>query len=166
MRDFNRVRAVEPAHFAFNTINTIRHIGSDAAMLDHFECMAEALHPGGVYVVGISMVSYGNESPAEDLWKGSRRGISVSQVINYIPATGRRGHGSRTERVISHLTVMEEGRELHFDSTYGLRSYDREQWQKLIERSALQIAATINEQGEDMTVPEIGYILYVLKPRS
>lgn len=166
MRDFNVKRNVEPVHFAFNTINTIRHIGSDAAMLDHFECMAQALMPGGVYIVGISMVSYGNESPAEDLWKGSRRGVTVSQVINYIPATGRRGHESRTERVISHLTVIEDGHEVHFDSTYGLRSYDREQWETLIGRSKMQIVTTINEQGEDLPVPEIGYILFVLRPRE
>jgi cyclopropane fatty-acyl-phospholipid synthase-like methyltransferase len=166
MRDFTKGRRLPKAHLAFNTINTIRHVSSDAAMLDHFACVAQSLAPGGVYAVGLSMCCYGHEPEAEDVWKGSRGGTTVSQVITYIPAFGRNGNAARVERVISHLTVTSKGVEEHIDSSYGLRSYDVQQWRELIDKSELEIVATTDEKGNPAPEPVIGYIIYILKPRE
>lgn len=166
MRSFNKSRRLRPAHLAFNLINTIRHVTSDAAMLDHFRCIAESLAPGGVYAVGISVCAYGLEPETEDVWRGKRGGVEVNQVVNYIPAFGRNGNAARTERVISHLTVSGKGNEEHIDSTYGLRSYDREQWRALIDKSAMEIIATTDEHGMDFPEPVVGYIIYILRPRQ
>jgi len=53
--------------FAFNPVNSIRHLDSDQAMLDHFEQMAVHLKPGAVYVVGLSLTDYAWLMPEEDL---------------------------------------------------------------------------------------------------
>lgn len=166
MRDFTRGRKLPPAHLAFNTINTIRHVTSDAAMIEHFACVAESLAPGGVYAVGLSMCSYGQEPETEDVWRGKRGDTTVTQLINYIPAFGRSGNAARVERVISHLTVTRAGAEEHIDSSYGLRSYDVEQWRALVEKSALEIVTTTNEHGVDTPEPAVGYIIYIMKARA
>ncbi|MFZ4574521.1 MAG: class I SAM-dependent methyltransferase [Phycisphaerales bacterium] len=166
MRDFTEGRRLPKAHFAFNTINTIRHVASDAAMLGHFACVARSLAPGGVYAVGLSMCSYGREPATEDVWHGTRAGTTVSQLINYIPAFGRNGNAARVERVISHLTVTTRGVEEHIDSSYGLRSYDVAQWRELLGKSELEIVATVDEHGVDTMEPEVGYIIYILRPRT
>jgi hypothetical protein len=166
MRSFTRVGLRRRAHLAFNLINTIRHVGSDAAMIDHLGCVAESLTPGGVYAVGISLCAYGQEPETEDVWTGKRSGVHVNQVVNYIPAFGRNGNAARTERVISHLTITQGGEEEHIDSSYGLRSYDREQWRALIGKSAMEIIATTDEHGEDFPEPVVGYILYILRARQ
>jgi SAM-dependent methyltransferase len=112
---------------AFCTINTIRHIETDAEMLTHFEQIARVLRPGGVYIVGIAVTMYGMESPSEDVWEGGRAGLRVKQVVQFLPP--ERG---RFETAISHLVIRrkERGKIVteHRDSAYRLRTYSRRQW--------------------------------------
>ena len=163
-------KALPKADMAFNLINTIRHLGDDRAMLDHFVAVARVLKPGAAYVVGISLCSYGNEFETEDVWTGSRGGLRVTQTVQYLPASGRRGEAARAERVISHLTVIDssaaaETSERHIDETYALRSYDLKQWNELIEKSALRVAATFDGEGKSIEPSEPGYVLYGLVGR-
>lgn len=159
------------ADLAFNLINTIRHLSDDRAMLEHLEAVARVLKPGAAYLVGISLSSYGNEFETEDVWTGSRGGLRVTQAIQYLPASGRRGEGARAERVISHLTVIDQHApvgspgEWHMDETYALRSYDLKQWNELIAKSAMRVAATFDGNGESVTPSEPGYVLYALVGR-
>jgi SAM-dependent methyltransferase len=156
--------------FAFNMINTIRHLPSDAAMLAHFAEVARVLRGDGVYAVGLSLSAYGMEPITEDTWGGKRRGLSVSQVVQYLPPGGaggddRRGEGQRQERVISHMTVRRGGEESHIDSTFALRTYNLAQWHGLVERSALRIDAVVDNRGADATAREPGYFVFVLRGR-
>jgi SAM-dependent methyltransferase len=147
--------------FAFNLINTIRHLEDDAAMLAHFEEMAAVLKPAGAYAVGLSTSAYGMESPSEDVWEGSRRGTRVKQVVEFVPPT--RG---RFEQVYSHLVITRGGEEEHRDSTYRLRCYSTEQWMRLLGRSAMELAGIVDEDGEVMKAPAFGYAIWILRPRT
>jgi SAM-dependent methyltransferase len=165
-----RVRAAS-VDFAFNPINTIRHLPSDRAMLAHLAEVARVLRPAGAYMVGVSLCAYGIEPITEDTWSGRRRGLRVSQVVQYIPppgagTDGRRGEGVRSERVISHLTVHRAGEEAHIDSTYTLRAYNLAQWLALIERSALEVAAVVDSDGRRAQPREPGYFVFILKRRA
>lgn len=160
--DFGRLIEPRSVGFAFNLINSIRHLETDRAMLGHFRDVAAALHPKGVYVVGLSATAYGLEQPTEDVWNAKRGGLRVTQVVQYEPPAGG-PRGSRVERVISHLTISRPGKpEQHVDATYGLRAYSVEQLLKLIERSPLRLVATCDERGKPMPPAEPGYAIYVL----
>jgi SAM-dependent methyltransferase len=163
MTDFAARVGTAKVDLAFNPINTIRHLQSDRAMLRHFQEIARVLRPRGVYVVGISISSYGNEFEAEDVWSGRRGGLWVKQVVQYIPPARR---GDRSERVHSHLVVTREGREEHRDSRYSLRCYDRGQWESLIGRSALTVVGVVDEAGRPARVRGAGYVVYVLRRRD
>lgn len=154
-------------HLAFNLINTIRHLRDDAAMRLHLGAMARVLEPGGIYVVGLHLTSYGREPITEDIWRGTRGTREVTQAVQYIPPSGPRGESARAERVISHLTLtrtrrdgtIEEG---HRDSVYTLRAYSLDQWRKIVEGSGLREIASIDEDGEDSPPREGGYAMFVL----
>lgn len=150
---------------AFNLINTIRHLHSDRAMLDHFGAVARVLKPGALYAVGISLSLYGIEQETEDVWQGTRGTCKVSQVVQYIPpdCTPRapRG-GNRLERVISHLTITRPRGEEHRDSTYALRTYDLTQWQSLLRRSPFEVRVVLGDDGVEIAPPRIGYAIWVL----
>jgi SAM-dependent methyltransferase len=148
--------------FAFNLINSIRHLDSDTAMLAHFRGIARVLRPGGVYAVGLSLSSYDHEIPTEDVWVGRRGRSEVKQVVQYLVPTRRK----RSEPVISHLTVTRGPRTQELDFTYTLRSYDTRQWERLIARSPLKIMATVDEQGGDLAIYEPGYAIFILAPRD
>jgi SAM-dependent methyltransferase len=153
--------------FACNLINTIRHLPSDAAMLDHLGQMARVLAPGAVYVVGLSLTAYGRESPAEDVWTGSRDRTKVTQVVQFIPPRWQGNPQTRSERVLCHLMVATgNGPAEHRDSTYRLRTYNLDQWQALVARSSLRILASIDEDGQDHPAADGGYCLFVLSLES
>ncbi len=144
--------------FAFCTINSIRHLMSDDALLRHLGEVRRALLPGGVYAVGMSVTAYGMEEPSEDIWTGARGRCRVTQMVQYEPAEPV----ERVERVFSHLTVERGEREEHFDSAYGLRSYSLSEWREVIGRSGFEIVGVVDEEGEDWEAGETGYRVWVL----
>ncbi|MEQ8770827.1 MAG: class I SAM-dependent methyltransferase [Phycisphaerales bacterium] len=152
---------IEPAScaFAFNLINTIRHLMSDRAMLRHLEQVARALRPGGAYAVGIGMSFPDWDEPVEDVWTAARGRTRVTQTVQYLPPAGT----SRVERVVSHVQVRVPTRERHIDSTYDLRTYSLEQWYDLIAASPFRIAGVVGETGHDADPSPGGYAIYMLK---
>ncbi len=160
MTDFaSRIR--RPVHAAFNLINTIRHLPSDRAMLDHFAQVERVLAPGGVYVVGMSTTMYGVEMASEDVWVGARGPCRVTQVVNYLPAES----SDRSETVLSHLHIHRPSGDEHRDSVYTLRSYSLDEWTRLVGRSALRIARVTDHDGIDTDPPALGYAMFVLARR-
>ena len=149
--------------FAFNTINSFRHLMTDHDALAHLDQIARALRPGGVYAVGLSTTAYGLEFPTEDVWQAARGPVSVTQTVQYIPPTGKTG-GARTERVLSHLAIERPSGTEHRDSTYALRTYSLDQWLDLIARSPCSIDETTDDEGNPCEPGESGYRLYVLRP--
>lgn len=166
MKDFAVACGLETSSvdFSFNPVNSLRHLSSDRAMLAHFAQMAAVLKPGAVYVVGISLTDYTWLYPEEDLWEGVRGGCRVSQLVNYLPPEPGTRLG-RTERVVSHLTVTRRGGTQHWDDAYGLRCYDRRQWEQLVEKSALQTRGSFDGQGRPLEGRILPYQFEVLSPR-
>lgn len=162
-----------PFDAAFCPINSIRHLGSDRAMLAHLGCVRRALRAGGVYIVGLEVADPRCAAPTEDVWIGRERGLHVHQFVSYIPAAPR----SRREVVHSHLTVTrrEPGgskRERasrstaatveHRDSRYALRTYTLAQWLGLIARAGWKVQHVCEADGLEIEPKPIGYQLWVL----
>lgn len=148
--------------FAFNPVNTIRHLESDQAFLRHFDQMADLLKPGAVYVVGLSLTDYENLMPEEDLWIAARGKCQVSQLVNYLPPEpGTKT--ARVETVISHLTVTRPRGTEHFDDTYGLRTFDQKQWRNLVKRSRLELVGSFDAFAEPVECRALSYQLEVLR---
>ncbi|MEM1184722.1 MAG: class I SAM-dependent methyltransferase [Planctomycetota bacterium] len=145
--------------FAFNTINSIRHLMSDVDLHAHFVEMHRSLSARGVYAIGLSTSGYGWEQPSEDTWTGTRGRIRVTQVVNYEPATPP----DRVEMVYSHLMAERPRGTEHFDSSYGLRTYSLGQWYDAIGASPFTLGGVVDEWGEDCDPVECGYRIYVLE---
>lgn len=163
MRTFATGRRLGTFDAAFNLINSIRHLSSDIAMVDHLRQVRSVLRPGGVYLVGLSLCAYGFESETEDVWRGRRGPLSVSQVVQYLPPPGRRGR-ARDERVVSHMTVVRRGHPaVHVDSAYVLRGYNLAQWRMVTARAGMSTVATLASDGRRECEPtEPGYFVFAL----
>lgn len=148
--------------FAFNTINTIRHLETDEVFLRHFAEMSRVLIQGGLYVVGMSLSAYGEEEPSEDVWKGQRGRCRVQQLVQYLPPVTR-GPKSRVEQVLSHLTIQRPSGTQHRNDRYGLRCYDKRQWRALIRKSALDLLEVTSDAGEPLEDFDGSYFLYLLQ---
>jgi hypothetical protein len=154
---------LEPAsvQLAFNTINTIRHLPRDEDHRAHLDEMARVLAPGGIYVVGISLSAYGREAVTEDVWEGRRGRCRVHQVVQYLPPDRE----ERIEEVLTHLTIQRPSGTEHRDHRYGLRSFNRKQWRKLLLSSPLAVVETCSDRGRPMQDHDGNYFLYVLRRR-
>ena len=135
--------------FAFNPVNSIRHLTRDRDLLAHLQQRAELMRPGAVYVVGLSLTDYDASLPEEDLWTGARGLCRVSQLVNYLPPEpgAKPARTRQIERVLSHLTVERPGGIKHFDDVYDLRCYDHRQWADLIRKSALNLGGSFDAGG-------------------
>jgi len=153
-----RVRAGS-IDFAFNLINTIRHLPSDAAVLAHLACVRRALRPGGVYAVGLNYADPDLDQPCEDVWEARRGGVHVRQVVQFIPP----GRGSRTEKAINHLVVTRPSGVEHFDAPYTLRTHTRRQWERIVARSGFEPVAIVDEYGNQHRPGPNGYGIHILK---
>lgn len=147
--------------FAFNPVNSIRHLASDKLMLKHLNQMARILKHGSLYVVGISLTDYDWLLPEEDLWQNARGRCKVSQLINFLPPEPGTSK-ARIETAISHLTVTRPSGEEHFDDTYDLRTYNTAQWQKLIAKSDLKHVGSFDAWGKPLGDKSLPYQLEVL----
>ena len=150
------------ADFAFNPVNSLRHLESDANFVRHFRQMAPIMAPGGLYVVGISLVDYDWLFAEEDVWAGTRGNCRVEQVVNYLPpepGTNR----SRRETVISHLTVTRPRGEQHFDSSYDLHCCDETQWRRVLRQAGVERVASCDAHGQLLNGRELPYQLEVLR---
>lgn len=165
MQDFAAQVGNRTIDIAFNPVNTLRHLESDAAMLRHLADMARVLRPGGIYAIGISLSSYGNEPPEEDIWDARRGGCTVRQIVQYLPpgTWNGPGAGSRIERVVSHLVVERPAGREHRDTTYALRCYDARQWQHLLARSPLRWEGLADSAGRPLASRTTPYAIDILR---
>lgn len=141
---------------AFNLLSTFRHLLTDREASRHLRATAEALNPGGVFVLGLDLAAYGEEQPEEEVWT-ARSG--VKHVMMTLPATAR----GRREKIIN---FVERGGEV-VESAYDLRSYDAAELSALLVRSPLRVEACYGYDGRpaELGGPERALWL-VLKERQ
>ena len=151
--------------FAFNPVNTLRHLPSDAAFVHHFEQMAQVMAPGALYVVGLSLTDYDWLYPEEDVWQTARGSCRVTQLVNYLPPEPGTKRGRR-ETVISHLTVNRPRGEEHFDDSYDLHCCDRAQWRRVLKRAPVEWIASCDGSGQPLGDRVLPYQWEVLRVSS
>jgi len=74
MADFT---LAQPADAAMNMINSFRHLPTAAQARAHLRCMADALAPGGIYVLGLHLTPLEGEPLAAESWSARRGHLAV-----------------------------------------------------------------------------------------
>jgi len=144
---------------AFCLINSIRHLPTPAAMRAHLESVRRALKPGGVYAVGLSTSRAEWEFESEDVWSARRGTLHVRQVVQYEPPAAPEHHN---ERVRSHLTLTTPTGVRTTTSTYTLRAWRLEAWERVVARARLGVVGVVDERGDDIEPPPCAYGVWVL----
>ncbi len=139
--DMRTFRAGEPFDLVFNLLSTFRHLISDREALAHLRLCAAALAPGGIFVLGLDLASYGEDAPDEETWTVRRDGNTWRQVQQVLPPERRR----RRETVLNFVTGP-DGRVLEF--AHDLRSYDPAELSALLKRSPLRVEAAYGYDGK------------------
>lgn len=164
MVDFRVARRVD---VAFNMINSFRHLTAGPSARAHLACVASALRPGGLYVLGLHLSPTRGTPITEECWSARRGHLAVNTRMYLI----RRDRPRRQERYRIHYDVYTPTRQLRLVDEVVFRTYTWPQFQQLLKKvPELEIAA-IHDFTYDVAVPvEIDAasedVVFVLRKRA
>ena len=127
MSDFRLPRKVDAA---FNTINSFRHLPSEAAAQSHLECIAAALVRGGIYALGLHLTPTQGEPIEEESWSARRGHLAVLSRMWTTGVDLRK----RQESVGMTFDVYTPTRTFQICDEIVFRTYTAKQMQALIDR--------------------------------
>ena len=138
----------KPFDAAFNTINSFRHLPSESAAEGHLRCVAEALRPGGLYVLGLHLTpARGEPESDEESWSARRGALSVVSHMWSEGVDRRR----RQETVGMSFDVYTPSRSFRLVDQTGFRTYTARQMADLIERTAAFEVAAVYDFAYDLS---------------
>ena len=115
-------------HLAHCLVSTFKYLLDEASARRHLELVAEALAPGGIYVLGLHLTDYEDRRRSRERWEVAGEDCRVVCTIEGWPPA-RRG---RLERVRSRLRVAEGGERRAFETNWSFRTYSPGQLQRLL----------------------------------
>lgn len=160
-------RLVGGARFdgAFCTDNSIRHLPTDTAMIDHLRAVARVLRSGGIYIVGIGLTPVGGGFAGEDVRSARRGRVCVHQVLDFLPPPdGAAGRSARMESVIGRVEVRTGADVRERLVSYGLRTYTLDQWHGVVRRAGMNEVAVMDLHARPLGHDRTGYAMRLLAP--
>ena len=127
MADFSLPQQVDGA---FNTINTFRHLPSEASARAHLRCVAAALRTGGVYVLGLHLTPTEGEPVTEESWSARRGHLCINTQLE----TFDLDLGERTERCRMTMDVYSPTQQFKIVDELSFRTYTLPQLRRLLAR--------------------------------
>ena len=129
--DMSKFRVPRRYDLAFNTINSFRHLSSEAAAADHLRCMGKAIRVGGLYLLGVHLTPREVAPTETESWSARRGHLSINTHM----WTKERNPRSRVERFGIQFDVHSPSRSFRILDELVLRSYTDKQMNKLIVNS-------------------------------
>ena len=127
MADF---RLARQADAAFNTINSFRHLQTEAEAENHLKCVAGALAKGGIYVLGLHLTPLRKALCDSESWSARRGHLVVNSRMWTIHVDRRQ----RKERVGFQFDIYTPSRQLRLDDELLFRTYTAAQFRRLLDR--------------------------------
>lgn len=137
--DMSDFRVRHRHDIAFNTINSFRHLGSEAAALGHMRCMGQAVRTGGLYLLGVHLTPTAAAPSETESWSARRGHLAINTHMWTVARDTRR----RVERFGIRFDVHSPRQSFRIEDELVLRSYTPAQMKKLIDKSGCwKIVAT------------------------
>jgi SAM-dependent methyltransferase len=161
--DMCRFDVAKPFDAAFNTINSFRHLASEASAVQHLRAMAAAIRPGGVYALGFHLTPTVGDTTDEESWTARRGHLQVNTRM----WPKDKDPKARIERFHIQFDIHKPTEAFRIDDCLVLRSYTYRQFESLVKKvpewtieQAYDFSYNINEPIEiDESTEDIVYIL-------
>ncbi|MEX0884932.1 MAG: class I SAM-dependent methyltransferase [Phycisphaeraceae bacterium] len=137
MSDFHMPARFDLAHCL---VSSFKYLLTENSARRHLHCVAEALVPGGVYVLGVHLSEYDVDQRSRERWVAQRDGVQVVCNIQSWPPDAT----TRQESVRARIMATDPAGATHrCESHWQFRTYDAPQLARLLERApALEHVAT------------------------
>lgn len=127
MADFRLPRRVDAA---FNTINSFRHLPTEATAVAHLQCMARALRKGGIYILGLHLEPTKGERMEDEGWT-ARKGHLLINSYMWSKGIDRK---RRMELLGMLLDVYTPTKHLQIEDHMEYRTYTHAQFKSLMRK--------------------------------
>jgi SAM-dependent methyltransferase len=114
--------------FAHCLVSSFKHLTDEEHARAHLQCVADALKPGGVYVLALHLTDYEDDRIGRERWVGRRDGVEVVCNIQGWPANRR----TRLERIRSRFKVTENGGTAYYETHWNFFTYSLRQIRRLL----------------------------------
>jgi SAM-dependent methyltransferase len=156
-----------PVDAAFNTINSFRHLGTQKQALAHLRCVAQALRPGGLYVLGLHLTPTATEPIQAESWSARRGNLAVLSRMWVIDCD----LAKRRETVGVSFDVYTPSKQFRIEDEIAFRTYTRRQMGALLSQIAEFEVTAVYDFGYDIENPiEIDAhsedVVYVLRKKA
>jgi SAM-dependent methyltransferase len=136
MADF---RLARPVDAAFCPVNTFRHLLDEHSSRRHLQCVADALRPGGIYILGLHLLPADADEEDCERWTERHGGTQVSVTLRVLKCDRRR----RIEDLRVCLLARRGGREFRLRHEFRFRTYNLAQFRRLLRSvPALELCGT------------------------
>jgi len=127
MSDFKLSRPVDAA---FNLINTVRHLPTEAAVESHLGCVHDALATGGIYILGLHLTPTRGPRIDDESWSGARGPVKVTSYM-WSKEVDLKG---RNERLGIRFDIRTPTKRFQIEDEMNYRTYTVAQMNSLIAR--------------------------------
>lgn len=147
-------------------VSTFKYVMTQDGAESHLRHVADSLHQGGLYVLGLHLTDYRDASPQHERWVGKRDGIQVTCNTHTEPPNRR----ARTEDLHTKLRITREGRRWTQETRWQFRTYNAVQMKRLLATAPdLELVAchdfTYDTEEERPFDDSYGDIVLVLRKR-
>ncbi|HWL08963.1 MAG TPA: class I SAM-dependent methyltransferase [Planctomicrobium sp.] len=153
-------------HAAFNTINSFRHLSSDATAESHLHCVAEGLAKGGLYILGLHLTPTRGTRVDHEEWTARRGHLQVNSSM----WCKKLDLKNRNEVLGMTFDVYTPTKTLRLVDEMNYRTYTDQQFQKLLARvPELEVAALhdfVYDIKTEVTIqPETEDVVFILRKK-
>ena len=147
--DMSDFRMKRKSDVAFNTINSFRHLPTEAAARGHLECMADAVRSGGLYLLGVHLTPTDAMPSDGESWSARRGHLTVNTHM----WTNSRDPKKRVEKYGIRFDIHRPSGSVRIVDELVLRSYTMRQMDALIRHSGLWESIATYDFGYDLNDP-------------
>jgi SAM-dependent methyltransferase len=126
--DMAEFRLPHTVDAALCTFDTFRHLLSENAALRHLQCAADALKPGGIYVLGFHLLPLDVSEESSERWAARHGRTRLTATLKVVAASRRR----RRETLQIDITVRNPRSVRRLRSLFDLRMYTAAQVRRLL----------------------------------
>ncbi len=130
--DMSDFEVAKPFDVGFNTINSFRHLLSEDAAKGHLVSMANAIRPGGIYVLGFHLTPTHGEADDEESWSAKRGQTTINTQMWPVSKDAKK----RLECFGIRFDIYTPTETLKINDVLRLRSYTLKQFQSLMKSVA------------------------------
>jgi len=157
-----------PGHFdvAINPVNSIGYLLEDEQLLQHFDRIAEALRPGGIYIAQFNYWGEPPELATFGPWGNRRNDLSTTLTWTVV----REDVEAKRSHQHARITARRGEEKLTLEEDHVLRLWTQDDVDALLERSPLRLAAVYHDRFDPFPIDvprtgEYGNLYHVLAHR-